>query len=103
MKLQEFIKETLIDITHALKKANQELSQEYNEGRQMAFYELVRGQNVDDIAFDVAVTVNTEVSGEVDGRVGISVVSLGANVEALSKNECVSRIKFKVAAISPIA
>lgn len=95
MDLQNFIKESLVQIEQGIKSANKELKEE-NASDRISYVISPSSDVRQDIDFDVAVSVSNE--NEVGGKAGISVFAIGAGVKNDNKtiNQSVSRIKFKV-------
>ena len=85
MKLDEFVKQTLIDITKGVANAQEETLLFIAPGV-VNGVEQLQGQSV---SFEVAVTVNTEGAG------GISVFSMG-DVKGAHSRETANRITFEV-------
>ena len=95
MKLQEFVKETLIQVIEGVRNAQGMLSEKDGAINPRALSlsgPIHNGRELQHVDFDVAVTVIEE-SG-VSGR--ISVFGIGAKGGASEENSTVSRIKFKV-------
>ncbi len=89
MKLNDFIKETLVSIHTGLKNANTELR---NNG---GGYNMTYGKE-GEISFDIAVTVSKENKTEGGGGINVYALRIDGEVENKTLAESVSRIKFKV-------
>lgn len=87
IKLEDFIKTTLLDIAKGINAANKELSNTQT-------FEMKAGG--DTIDFDVAVSVDNESSESSGVGAIISVISLGAKSTKGTKDQSLSRIKFSV-------
>jgi len=100
MKLDDFIKNALIDISNGLKSSNDEIDKkrQSKSGEQLTkVFALRPGSELDKgqgISFDVAVTI--EKSGDVDAGVNISVASFSLGGKLSGKNQTVSRIQFVI-------
>lgn len=85
MKLDEFVKQTLLDITNGVASAQQEallyVAPGFVDNEKVVEYQLVK--------FEVAVTVNQ------DAGAGIQVFSFG-NAKASVQSEKINRISFDV-------
>ncbi len=100
MKLDEFIKQSLLDIRNGVRSANEEIAKieggtlglDKEAHFQMGPYNGDAGK----IIFDIAVTVEDSSNGSVGA--GIKVLGLGTGVFSklgfLKKNERISRITF---------
>ncbi|MBI4308802.1 MAG: hypothetical protein HY591_00570 [Candidatus Omnitrophica bacterium] len=113
MKLDEFVKTTLVQILEGVKEA-QKLTKDTNktgshadsinpdimysaDGAPKGKYFASQDRNlVHFVDFDVAVTIDT--SSEIKGDAGIKVagINLSANGQEINQNSIVSRIKFQV-------
>ena len=85
MKLDEFVKQTLVDITKGIAEAQEEALLYIAPG----YVDGVRQEGKQTVSFEVAVTVNTEGGG------GISVFSIG-EVKGTHAQETANRIAFEV-------
>jgi len=99
LELQEFIRQTLFEITEGVREANQR----YKEARQSSENAFVlrpgSGKEKEEgagIHFDVAVTTKAGTGTGGEARVGIKVVELSAGRESQQAKESVSRIRFTV-------
>lgn len=85
MKLDQFVKQTLLDITRGIAEAQEEsllyIAPGYVNG--------VRQESGQSVAFEVAVTISTEGGG------GIDVFSVGS-LKGQHSHEAVNRISFEV-------
>lgn len=92
MNLQDFIKETLVEIMQGVRDAQQEIGAN-TSGEPATVTGTIVGSNVlQQVDFDVAVTTTSE-SG---GGAKVSVLGIGAGMDGKSSTEAVSRIKFSV-------
>jgi hypothetical protein len=102
MKLDEFIRQSLLDIRNGLRKANEEIAK--IEGGTLGINQsahFIMGPFNDGsgrVSFDIAVTVEDSSDGKVGA--GIKVLGLGANLFSKigfqKRSENVSRITFYV-------
>lgn len=102
MELQEFIKDTLINIKNGIHFANVELAKQ--EGKELGndFSALFvmepnnreKGQGY--ITFDVAVTVGNESKIEGSGGIKIAIANIDGEISSESSQENISRIKFHI-------
>ena len=83
MELKDFIKETVKAISGSI----QELEKE-------KIY--VKKKHMNDISFDVAVTISESTKAEGGGGIKIAVVSVGAEGSMETEASTVSRIKFMI-------
>ncbi len=94
MELQEFIKNSLVNIRKGVSDANDDLMKDVNKHR---VFELdsnsKEGGHVD---FDIAVIATSEKGKTGGGGIKIAVVSVGGEVKNKKSEESVSRIKFSV-------
>ena len=102
MKLQEFIKNTLVSIENRLHKANEEFAKQEGKklGENFTALFVIEPHNREKgegyITFDVAVTVSQESKKSGDGKLKITVASLGGEVGDVKFQEHISRIKFHI-------
>lgn len=108
MELEEFIKNTLINIAHGLGHANLELAKA--EGKTIGVDTTPKfmmnptwgSREGNLISFDVAVTVSHENNKTGGGGIRIAVASLGGAIENASTQQHMSRIKFSMIPSGPI-
>ncbi|MEK7463556.1 MAG: hypothetical protein AAB610_00320 [Patescibacteria group bacterium] len=91
MELKEFIKKSLLDIRTGIREGNKEIIKEL--GGEGPF---TLGDMKSKIDFDIAVSVEENISGKVGGGIKIVAVNIGSNIEGNSKSSNVSRIKFSI-------
>ena len=99
MDLDEFIKQSIVDICHGIKNARDEIHEEMNNFPiAPAFIDGKRhfDKLLEKIEFDICVTTTEEGSRKVGGGANIKVVSIGASGENKTIKENVSRIKFSI-------
>ncbi|MCK9581515.1 MAG: hypothetical protein M0Q92_13855 [Methanoregula sp.] len=107
MELDEFIKQTLIDIARGVHLANKEItsSKMLGEGSQAYFSieafnrEKMQGY----INFDVAVTIANETGASGGTGIKIAFAHIGADINSTASLETVSRIKFSIMPFTTIA
>lgn len=87
IRLEDFIKTTLLEIARGVKAANDEISDTQT-------YEMKSGG--ESIDFDVAVTVENENSSSAGMGAIISVISIGGKNSNMDKDQRMSRVKFSV-------
>jgi hypothetical protein len=106
MELKEFISRSLVDIIEGVTMAQAATLEHAKAGGMGSIHPIGPAINPkmfsgDDSAvkivdFDVAVTVTEGISSEVEGKAGISVIGLNAQLQQESSHSKVSRIKFQV-------
>jgi len=105
MNLQEFIKETLLQILRGIGDAKREFhSLGTDLGAIGPMFRRVGDFNEDDIEhveFDVAVTVSESKEGSGAGKLNVAMLSMGGDKKHAHGTETVSRVKFKVPIIPP--
>ncbi|MBQ4880203.1 hypothetical protein L1077_22065 [Pseudoalteromonas luteoviolacea] len=99
MNLQEFIEETLVEISQGIEAANKKL----NVNDHCLYAKYVLKDSKDDlknslINFDVAVTTKLEAKGEGKGKFKLFVADADLSASGNIANEKVSRVKFSVSA-----
>jgi hypothetical protein len=89
MELKEFVKKVIIDLDQAISEAN-------SETKRTIRFKGVKEQRTA-LEFDVAVTVESHVSGKVAGGIKVwGIAEAGASGSTESKNSSVSRVSFGV-------
>jgi len=90
MELNEFIKQTIIQITDGVRDGNKYIQEnDFGEGVRNGYYK--------EVNFDIAVTSNEEEKSGMGGKISVAnLLSLGANDESKTKYSNVSRIQFSV-------
>lgn len=91
MNLDEFIKNSLVDIRKGLRNGNLELGKEF--GGEGPFSLGERNAKID---FDIAVTIENNTKGNVGGGIKVAVANLGSQMENETKASNFSRIRFSV-------
>jgi len=98
MDLDQFIEETLLEISGGLKNANAQLKSSEKPDAPNTF--LLRPGSQNDrgagIEFDVAVTTRLEGGGKANAKVRLAVVEAELGGKGGVSNERVSRIKFTI-------
>lgn len=96
MKLDDFVKETLIAISHGVKHANTELREEVNTKGQGPFMlaGISSGKNDDGSAinFDLSITV----SDKQGAKGGIEVIGLNIGTQGSNEQTSINKISFNV-------
>ena len=97
MNLQEFIEETLVEITQGIRAANEKL----NTNDSSLYAQYVLKDSKDDssnslINFDVAITTKREGKGEAKSKFKLFVAGADLSASGSIANEKVSRVKFSV-------
>ena len=112
MKLQEFIKESILEIMNGVKEAQQSNSTgaKINPGdlrlgdgiKHAHLYDFGSGSLLSSVEFDIAVTA--EKSKETKGGIGVFVgaIGIGSQGQSDSKNVSLSRIKFTIPIRMPL-
>ena len=105
MNLQNFIKETLLQIQRGIRDAQGEFhTVETDRGVICPHFNAINALEKSDaqlVEFDVAVTVTESTERGGDGKLNVAMVSLGGKKQHLSETESVSRIKFAIPIIPP--
>lgn len=102
MELDSFIKETLIQISRGVRLANAEVDKDRisPDGEELPKVFLLRPGSQQErgagVAFDVAVTTQTENSGKGGAKVKLSVVEADLGGKATASQQNVSRIQFTI-------
>ncbi len=91
MELQQFISDTLFNIKSGLSDGNKRIAEA--DKRLDGLFVMNQG---DLIAFDIAVTVNDESSGNVGAGIRIASIGIGSDLETKTAQGSVSRIKFSL-------
>lgn len=95
MQLDEFVQTVLVQIASGISKANVELTGvDDPTGNIPYLMDLGNGEKA--IAFDVAVTTQSAVEGELSGRSKIFVADASLEGKATRFSEQVSRVQFRV-------
>ena len=97
MNLQEFIEETLVEISQGIEAANEKL----NKHDRSLYAQYVLKDSKDDlenslINFDVAITTKLEGKGEGKAKFKLFVADADLSASGSVANEKVSRVKFSV-------
>jgi len=85
MKLSNFITTVLVDVENGINNAARTTNRH-------TFLHTIGTSGNEGVEFDVAITAG----GEVSGKIGAEVFSIGTKAEGKMKNEEVNRIKFRV-------
>ena len=117
MKLKEFIKQSIIDISEAIQESNNYVNENNidavvnpefiykvsGDGRSYTTNESnVDLRYLEDIDFDIAVTIEGEAKGEVSGGIKIASFHVGGGGSVSDTKQNTSRIKFKIPVALPI-
>lgn len=105
MELKEFIASTLGEIQEGVQKAINETSKNDVAGVINPHWGKVSNLNsslIQQINFDIAVTVSDEEKAGVNGGIKVVGLSIGGEDTAISKASRVSRIQFSIPIIPPI-
>src|SRR5262245_51389910 len=107
MKLQEFVKESLLAIVQGVVEAQRELPEligpevDKPEDAANPMFETTTGHLAQMVKFDVAVTTEDSTSGDAGGQIKILALSVGAKGLISNAERTVSRIQFEVPVILP--
>jgi hypothetical protein len=116
VELKEFIKQSIIEISEAVKESNEHFNSKginafvnpefiYESDRDKRSYTMPEKSNeiryIEDIEFDVAVTTGGEISGEAKGGIKIASFQVGGGGSVVDKQQNVSRMKFTVPVCLP--
>jgi hypothetical protein len=99
MDLETFVKQSLLEITNGLKKANERIKKDFGPADLPSTFLLKSGNNAElgqGIQFDVAVTTSLHGKGSAGAGLKLSVVQIGLGGEAAASSEQISRIRFIV-------
>lgn len=89
MKLKEFVKSVIIDLSQAVSEASKETEKKI-------VFKGVKGQRTA-IEFDIAVTVESSKGGRGGGEIKVwGIAQVDGNISAELKNSTVSRVSFGV-------
>ena len=103
MKLQDFVKESLLQVINGVNDANAALDDNTGSinprGRGVEKGRSVNGSPIQDVQFDVAISV-TEGS---EVGAGLTVMGIGAKAGLSESTGSISRIKFAVPVALPIS
>lgn len=98
MDIQEFIRESLVQIAVGIKEANTTLKEKTGMKHQHFKMEAsVRAEGRRGVEFDIAVVAREEVGAKGGAKLGIPLISIGGDVGTKTSSENVSRMKFNVA------
>lgn len=105
MELKEFVKATLLETMEAIHEAQKEWHT--RTGGRGVINPAWGGteelhKHVQQLEFDVAVTVEKKTSGRAGGGVKVVALDLGVGGEIAASNSTVSHIKFKVPIVPPV-
>lgn len=123
MNLQQFVAETIVEISKGINEANEKSGKEsigvkvnpansYNDGKNSYIVENDNAKpgnkkNIENIKFDVAVTVNESEMENGEGGGGIQIagfqVGAKAGMESTSSSQNTSRIQFEIPIVFPTA
>lgn len=111
MQLDEYIKETLIQITKGVKDASEvvsELGGEVNPAREVTEYQSgyeptsfrelkSKGKPSDQIVkFDIALQVRESHAADGSGKAKLAVISIGGGVKSVDETNSAHRVQFEV-------
>ncbi len=102
MDLQEFIKNTLVNIKNGIHDANVEFAKQEGKelGKDFTSIFVMEPNNKDKgqgyITFDVAVTVSQENNAKGGAGIKIAVANLGGDLSSTTSQENITRIKFHI-------
>ena len=106
MKLQDFVKSSLVDIAQGVKDAQEEIGESATinprrRGAAASNIGVVDGRSVQSIKFDVAVTTSEGAEGKAGAGLFVAGVGLGAKGSVSAGNSAISRVKFQVPVTLP--
>ena len=107
MELKDFIKGVLSDITEAIKESQAELNNgaiinptaSNTDGNKVAVGKI--DYRLQEVYFDVLVSVESEESSTTSGGLDIKIASIGANGQGRVAEEKTSRVKFSIPLVCP--
>lgn len=100
MELQKFIQKTIVEIINGVKSAGKEVGEnhinpsltgELPKNAKTYYQEIVQ-----DVEFDVAVTVEEKKEGGVEGKISVLGYGIGGGISTDNTASTVTRIKFSV-------
>jgi hypothetical protein len=98
MDIQEFVKESLVQIAFGIKGANKTLNEETNSDNKYFMLEAsAHAEKRRGIEFDIAVVAKEESGAQGGAKLNIPLMAIGGDVGGKSSSENVSRVKFNVA------
>jgi hypothetical protein len=104
MELKEFVAETLVQIQQGVQEATHRVSELQLNGVINPIWaepEKHDPNHVQDVAFDIAVTVSDSTAGKGGGGINVWSVKLGAEISESAERSHVSRIQFSIPLIPP--
>lgn len=91
MELREFIAEALLSITQGVEDANKQIQRFELSGSKHE-----KGASGEIVEFDIALQVDKSSRQGASGKIGISAVGIGGQIEATSSSQNQHRLKFRV-------
>ncbi|KMV31027.1 hypothetical protein AB733_08480 [Photobacterium swingsii] len=102
MQLDDYIKETLVQITRGVKSASEEIEvlggnvNPPEEIRIVGATPIYKAADHQVVKFDVAIQVKDVSSTEASGKAKISVLSIGGGIKNTDETQAVHRVRFEV-------
>lgn len=101
MELKEFVKNSLLDVMHAVREAQQEWQAVGHKGAINPVWSTVDKDSFRDINFDVAVTAEDKSAGKIGGGIKVVGLNVGGETTDTVSSSSVSRIQFRVPIVPP--
>jgi hypothetical protein len=101
MELKEFVKNSLLDVMHAVREAQKEWQDSGHAGAVNPVWSSVDKDSFRDITFDVAVTAEKSSAGKVGGGIHVIGIKIGGDTSESVASSSVSRIQFSVPIVPP--
>lgn len=117
MELKDFVKHTILDISKAIKEANDEATSQGLDIKvnPLNVYEATSGRlehfiphsgsssnrTIEKIKFDVAVTTGGSMSGDAGAGINVAGIKIGGSGSVKGEHENISRIAFEVPVVMP--
>jgi hypothetical protein len=96
MNLETFISNSLVSIQRGVESANKELQGGNKTPPFLIGFSGLSAEEEKSIEFDVAVTINQEVSGGAGGEINVVGIKLGGKLDTQGGHESISRVRFKI-------
>jgi hypothetical protein len=110
MELKTFIKQSLLEIAGAIKEVNEDTTTNMivnptnvSSSNGTKIVEVIKNSYVEiqDIKFDIAVTISGNIKGEAGASINVAGLKIGGSGEATDEHEKVSRIQFSIPVALP--
>lgn len=121
MDLKEFVKESIVQISHGIEEANSEISGmgamvnpmyvQMNSDKAQSYgrttsrnndYPNPDGKIIQKLEFDVALTAESGQQGSAGAKLSIASIGIGADGKKESSNRSESRLRFSIPVVFPV-